>query len=105
MHSTFEGIPDKPVIALARLRLSKTKLRLPCTTRAHAIAILRGLKPAQDKATPFVPLRSCIGQERRCNKCHQPIASDAAEHTVCPIFSRALDHVKSFEPGQRVILR
>jgi hypothetical protein len=46
MHSTFVGIEDAPVIALAKLRLKRTRLSLPCATRQQAIGILRSLTPA-----------------------------------------------------------
>lgn len=46
MNSTFHGIADGPVIALATLRLKRTRLSLPCKTRQQAIGILRGLKAA-----------------------------------------------------------
>lgn len=40
--ATFVGVADAPVIALARLRLSKAGLKMLCTTRAQAINILAG---------------------------------------------------------------
>ena len=46
MHSTFVGIEDAPVIALAKLRLGRTRLSLPCGTRVQAIGILRSITPA-----------------------------------------------------------
>jgi len=46
MDSTFVGIEDAPVIALAKLRLKRARLTLPCGTRSQAIGILRGITPA-----------------------------------------------------------
>jgi hypothetical protein len=45
-HSTFVGVEDGPIIALALLRLKRAKLTLPCSTRVQAINILRGVQPA-----------------------------------------------------------
>jgi len=68
MDSTFVGIADEPIIALALLRLKHAKLcSLPCTTREQAIAIIRGIRPAPPRKLPLVKTTA------RCVVCHRPI--------------------------------
>jgi hypothetical protein len=52
LAATFVGVDDAPVIALARLILKRARLSLPCATRAQALAIIRGIRPAPPKRTP-----------------------------------------------------
>jgi hypothetical protein len=93
--ASFEGVPDGPVIALARLILTRVKLNLPCTTRAAAIAIIRGVKPAPSKTTPL-NIKPCDpALASICRRCHMPIgfgqacrtfslSNEADEHITCP---------------------
>ena len=47
MTSTFVGVADGPVIALAMLRLKRMRMTsIPVTTREQAISVLRGVRPA-----------------------------------------------------------
>ncbi len=92
-HSTFAGIPDGPVIALARLRLDRVKLKMPCTTRAQAINILRSLQPAPSKKQPL-GIVATTGKQDLCRVCHKPIefgtpckvcfTGNVNEHINCP---------------------
>ena len=71
--STFVGVADAPVIALAQLRLAKAGLKLPCTTRAQAISILRSVRPAIAKSVPLA--RVIVAQQvaDACRRCGKPI--------------------------------
>jgi hypothetical protein len=62
MHSTFIGIADKHVIALAKLRLTRARLTLACSTRQQAIGILRAITPApRRKPQPRQSLTASMG--------------------------------------------
>lgn len=72
--ATFVGVADAPVIALARLRLSKAGLKMLCTTRAQAINILRSVRPAISKTTPLAQvIKPAEAQQDLCRKCGKPI--------------------------------
>jgi hypothetical protein len=108
MTSTFEGIPDKPIVMLACLILKRAKLKLPCTTRTQAIAIIRGVKPAASKRTPL-NIKPCDpNMGSRCVKCGHPIHfgqpcltvgdSKTDTHITCPkklkaLYEEAIDQV------------
>ena len=107
--SSFEGIADEPVIALARLVLLRAKLKLPCTERRQAIAIIRGVKPAPSKGAPL-NLKPCnptlAATCRRCHKaitftqpCHAFGNGATDEHITCPrdvdaLYSQALGQIQ-----------
>ena len=107
--SSFEGIPDAPVIALARIVLLRAKLKLPCTMRAQAIAILLGVKPAPSKDSPLniKPYSPRAATCRRCRKaitftqpCHAFGNGATDEHITCPrdvdaLYSQALEQIQS----------
>ena len=115
MHSTFIGIPDGPVIALARLRLTRVKLKMPCTTRAQAINILRSLRPAPSKNTPL-GIVATTGKQDLCRVCHKPIqfgtpckvcfTGTVNEHINCPkelnrMFASAVRYVDDVVNGPK----
>jgi hypothetical protein len=107
-RSSFEGVPDAPVIALAHLVLKRAKLKLPCTVRAQALAIIRGIKPAPSKGGPL-NIKPCNPQQAaHCRKCSRPITfsqpchafgnGSTDEHITCPrdvtaLYSEALDQI------------
>lgn len=114
-HSTFVGIPDGPVIALARLRLDRVKLKMPCTTRAQAINILRSLQPAPSKKQPH-GIVATTGKQDLCRVCHKPIAfgtpckvcftGSVNEHIRCPkdvsgLFAAAVQYVDDVVNGPK----
>lgn len=72
MQSTFAGVPDAPVIALAKLRLAKAKLRFACETRTQAINILRSIQAAPAKDKPL-NIRATAVAPDACKKCGKPI--------------------------------
>lgn len=72
MHSTFVGVPDAPVIALAKLRLERAKLKLPCETRTQAINILRSISPAIPKGKPL-NIQPAKVEHDLCKKCGKGI--------------------------------
>jgi hypothetical protein len=108
--SSFEGIPDTPVIALAHLVLKRAKLKLPCTARAQAIAIIHGIKPAPSKGLPL-NIKPCNPtQAATCSKCRKAITftqpchafgnGPTDEHITCPrdvasLYSQALAQIQS----------
>jgi hypothetical protein len=59
LAATFVGVDDAPVVALARLILKRARLSLPCATRAQALAIIRGIRPAPPKRTPQADEHTC----------------------------------------------
>ena len=110
-NSTFEGVADGPVIALAQLRLQRAKLSLPCTTRAQAITILRSIRPAPSKRQPL-NIKPCNPTAASiCRKCGKPIAfgqacrtyamaNDGDEHITCPkdletLFARSITQIET----------
>jgi hypothetical protein len=72
-HSTFIGIADGPIIALALLRLKRAKLTLLCTTRKQAINILNGVKAAPPRKGPLNIKPVPVGAAGRCRRCKMPI--------------------------------
>jgi hypothetical protein len=95
MHSTFAGVPDSAVIALASLVLKRARLVLPCVTRQQAINIIRSVKPAPSRTTPL-NIKPCNPKVASiCRKCGKPIAfgeacrtfaysTEGDEHITCP---------------------
>ena len=88
MMSTFIGIEDKDVIALARLTLKRSNLLgLDCTTRAQAEAILRVSLPGKSKWKP--PVRGdgicwrCKGVIRVGDLCKTQGTDGTDEHIRC----------------------
>ncbi len=71
MQSTFVGVPDEHVIALAKLRLERAKVKLHCCTRAQAIGILRSVQPAPSKNLPLT-IKAAQPQDV-CRNCGKPI--------------------------------
>jgi hypothetical protein len=65
-------VPDGPVIALAKLRLEKSKLKMPCETRAQALNILRSIQPAPAKNAPL-NIKSASVVHDACRNCGKPI--------------------------------
>jgi hypothetical protein len=79
--STFVGIADGPVIALAHLVLKRAKITsIPVTSREHAIRVLRGVKPAPPRKSKqnVKPVYSL------CCVCYQPMATG----TLCDSLGR-----------------
>ena len=74
--ASFNGIPDAPVIALAHLVLKRAKLKLPCTMRTQAVAILLGVKPAPAKDSPFTVTQS-VPQHGTCPRKLAALYSEA----------------------------
>jgi hypothetical protein len=72
-HSTFVGVEDDPVIALALLRLKRARLTIPCSTRGQAINILRGVQPAPPRKGPSGIKAASPFTAGRCRKCKMPI--------------------------------
>jgi hypothetical protein len=107
--ASFNGVPDAPVIALAHLVLKRAKLKLPCTMRTQAVAILLGVKPAPSKGAPL-NLKPCNPtRAATCRRCHKAItftqpchafgngATD--EHITCPrdidaLYTQALGQIQ-----------
>ena len=70
MDSTFIGIADGPIIALAHARLKRMKITsIPVTSREQAIRVLRGVKPAPPRKSKQVvkPVYSL------CGLCYKPL--------------------------------
>ena len=73
-HSTFVGVEDGPIIALAPLRLKRAKLTtIPCTTHVQAINILRGVQAAPPRKGPLGIKPAPAGVAGRCRRCKMPI--------------------------------
>jgi hypothetical protein len=115
MPSSFIGIPDGPVIALARLRLERVKLKMACTTRAQAINILRSVQPAPSKNRPH-GIVATTGKPDLCRVCHKPIqfgtpckscySGNVNEHINCPksmnqLFATAVQYVDDVVNGPK----
>ena len=71
MTSTFIGVADGPVIALALLILKRARMTsLPVTNREQAINVIRGVMPAPSRKLPLnLP---CI-KTACCADCHRPL--------------------------------
>jgi hypothetical protein len=70
MYSTFEGVADAPVIALALRILERAKITsMSVTSREQAIRIIRSLKPAPPRKSKLniKPLYAL------CNVCYKPL--------------------------------
>jgi len=115
LHSTFVGIPDGPVIALARLRLERAKLKMVCETRIQAINILRSVQPARSKTQPH-GIVATTGKQDLCRVCHKPIQfgtpckvcfnGSVSEHINCPkeldrMFASAVRYVDDVVNGPK----
>lgn len=72
MLSSFVGVPDTPVIALAKLRLAKAKLKFACETRTQAINILRSIQAAPAKDKPL-NIKAATVPPDACKKCGKAI--------------------------------
>jgi hypothetical protein len=114
-HSTFNGVSDGPVMALARLRLERAKLKLPCVTRAQAINILRSVQPAPSKNQPH-GIVATTGKQDLCRVCHKLIrfgtpckvcfTGNVNEHINCPkemnrLFASAVRYVDDVVNGPK----
>ncbi len=101
--------------ALARLRLDRVKLKMPCTTRAQAINILRGVQPALSKNQPH-GIVATTGKQDLCRVCHKPIQfgtpckscynGNVDEHIRCPkdmnkLFATAVQYVDDVVNGPK----
>lgn len=96
--STFIGVPDAPAIALAKLRLERARLKMPCETRAQAINILRSVRPAIAKDRPL-NIKPCTVTGDPCRKCGKPVEfgtpckvcfnGELPEHINCKRVSKA----------------
>ena len=107
--STFEGVPDAPVIMLAELILKRAGLKgLFVHNREHAIRVIRGVKPAPHRTQPL-GIRSAVDKPTPCHKCGQPMHygepcktvfhSNLDEHIQCKeglnaLYASALDYLK-----------
>lgn len=114
-HSTFIRVSDGPVIALAKLRLERAKLKMACQTREQAINILRSVQPAPSKSRPHGIVGS-VGKMDNCRVCHNPIPfgtpckscfnGNVNEHITCPkqlnkLFASAVTYVDDVVNGPK----
>jgi hypothetical protein len=81
------GVPDSAIIMLARLMLTRIKLKgMKVTTRQDAIAIIKGLRPAVSKDTPLSavvkPVTDKPVVEGRCSSCGKPLLRGSLCRTV-----------------------
>ena len=106
--STFEGVPDAPIIMLAELILKRAGLKgLLVQDRAQAIRIIRGVKPAPQRSQPL-GIRSAVDKPTPCRVCGQPIhfgepckttfQGNLDQHIECPknkaLYKEALEYLE-----------
>lgn len=106
-QSTFVGVPDSAVVALASLVLKRARLALPCSTRTQAVAVIRGIRPAPAKTAPL-NINSSHRPASICLKCGKPIGfgqpcltfwnGTTDEHITCPrdlekLYGEAIDQI------------
>ena len=85
------GVPDVAVLMLARLMLTRAKLKgMKVDNRQDAVAIIRGLRPAVSKRTPLTAvIQSAIGKTARvgtCSSCGKPLLTGELCRTLWTMY-------------------
>ena len=84
MQPDYSPIPTSTLQAPAKLVLKRARLHLPCTTREHAISIIRGVRPAPPRKLPSTVKPCMVIPVPLCFVCHKPMPMG----TLCDTLGR-----------------